>query len=206
MRAALSIPSGIFATLLRMDDRLTIGLIFRCKRTPIGPLPTEVRATTNKSPEPAGHANKQGTEMRPPPAGLLATMRSPNVSHALERITGVFKGSAQRQIILQLSNALQEISAQELLAAADRTRRAPVSELVMASGAVRNPIRENRVHPLEDILQTRRKEGMVLMDNCLYNLSCKSLISYDTAVSRARPRERITRSSARPPAECSGRS
>src|SRR2546428_667340 len=54
---------------------------------------------------------------------VLATMHSPNVSHALERIVGVFQGSAQRQIILQLSNALQGIIAQELLPAADRTRR-----------------------------------------------------------------------------------
>ena len=38
---------------------------------------------------------------------VLATMHSPNVSHALERIIGVFEGSAQRQIILQLSNSLQ---------------------------------------------------------------------------------------------------
>lgn len=127
---------------------------------------------------------------------VLATMHSPNVSHALERITGVFEGSAQRQIILQLSNALQGIIAQELLPAADRTRRVLAYELLIANGAVRNLIRENQVHHLENLLQTGRKEGMVLMDNCLYDLYCKCLISYDTAVSRARHPERITRSPA----------
>ena len=122
---------------------------------------------------------------------VLATMHSPNVSHALERIIGVFEGSAQRQIILQLSNALQGIISQDLLPAADRTRRVLAYEMLVASGAVRNLIRENQLHQLENTLQTGRKDGMVLMDNCLYDLYCKCLITYDTAVSRARHPDRI---------------
>ncbi len=124
---------------------------------------------------------------------VLATMHSPNVAHALERIVGVFEGSAQRQIVLQLSNALQGIIAQELLPAADRTRRVLAYELLMATGAVRNLIRENQLHHLENILQTGRREGMVLMDNCLHDLYAKCLITYDTAISRARHPDRITR-------------
>lgn len=124
---------------------------------------------------------------------VLATMHSPNVAHALERIIGVFEGSAQRQIVLQLSNALQGIIAQDLLPATDRTRRVLAYELLMANGAVRNIIRENQLHHLENTLQTGRKDGMVLMDNCLYDLYCKCLISYDTAVSRARQPDRIIR-------------
>jgi twitching motility protein PilT len=67
---------------------------------------------------------------------VLATMHSPNVSHALERILGVFDGNSQRQIILQLSNALQGIIAQDLLPAADSTRRVLAYELSVANGAV----------------------------------------------------------------------
>jgi twitching motility protein PilT len=124
---------------------------------------------------------------------VLATMHSPSVSHALERIVGVFEGSAQRQTILQLSNALQGIVAQELLPAADRTRRVLAYELVVASGAVRNLIRENQIHQLENTIQTGRKEGMILMDNCLYDLYCRAMITYDTALSRARHPDRIRR-------------
>jgi twitching motility protein PilT len=124
---------------------------------------------------------------------VLATMHSPNVAHALERIVGVFEGSSQRQIVLQLSNALQGIIAQELLPAADRTRRVLAYEMLMATGAVRNLIRENQLHHLENILQTGRREGMVLMDNCLHDLYSKCLITYDTAISRARHPDRITR-------------
>jgi twitching motility protein PilT len=124
---------------------------------------------------------------------VLATMHSPNVSHALERIIGVFEGSAQKQIVLQLSNSLQGIIAQDLLPAADRTRRVLAYELLIANAAIRNMIRENQLHQLDNAIQTGRKEGMVLMDNCLYDLYCKCLISYDTAVSRARHPDRITR-------------
>jgi twitching motility protein PilT len=122
---------------------------------------------------------------------VLATMHSPNVSHAVERIIGVFEGSAQRQIVLQLANALQGIISQDLLPAADRSRRILAYELLIANGAVRNQIRENQLHHLENTIQTGRKEGMQLMDNCLYDLYCKCQISYDTAVSRARHPDRI---------------
>jgi twitching motility protein PilT len=127
---------------------------------------------------------------------VLATMHSPSVSHALERIVGVFEGSSQRQIVLQLSNALQGIIAQELLPAADRTRRVLAYELIVANNAVRNLIRENQLHHLENTIQTGRKEGMNLMDNCLYDLYCKCLITYDTALSRARHPDRIAQKKA----------
>ena len=127
---------------------------------------------------------------------VLATMHSPNVSHAMERIIGVFEGSTQRQIILQLANALQGILSQDLLPAADRTRRVLAYELLVATGAVRNMIRENQLHQLDNTLQMGRKEGMMLMDNCLYDLYCKCLISYDTAVSRARYPDRISQKKA----------
>jgi len=124
---------------------------------------------------------------------VLATMHSPHVSHALERIIGVFEGSAQRQIILQLASSLQGIIAQDLLPSADRTRRVLAYELLIATGAVRNLIRENQLHHLENTIQTGRKDGMVLMDNYLYDLYCKCAITYDTAVSHARQPERIAR-------------
>ena len=123
---------------------------------------------------------------------VLATMHSPNVAHALERMVGVFEGNAQRQIVLQLANSLQGIIAQDLLPAADRTRRVLAYELLTITGAVRSLIREGQLHQMENIIQTGGKEGMVLMDNCLYDLYCKCQISYDTALNRARHPERIS--------------
>ena len=124
---------------------------------------------------------------------VLATMHSPTVSHALERIIGVFDGSSQKQIIMQLANSLQGIIAQDLLPSADRTRRVLAYELLIATSAVRNLIRENQLHHLENTIQMGRKDGMMLMDNHLYDLYCKCAITYDTAISHARQPERIAR-------------
>jgi twitching motility protein PilT len=124
---------------------------------------------------------------------VLATLHSPSVSHAFERITGVFEGAAQRQIILQLANTLQGIIAQELLPSVDRSKRVLAFELLVANSAIRNLIRENNKHMLETVIQTGGKEGMILMDACLYELYCRCQITYDTALSRARSPERIIR-------------
>jgi twitching motility protein PilT len=117
---------------------------------------------------------------------VLATLHSPNVMHAFERITGVFEGNLQRQVIIQLANSLLGVIAQDLLPAVDRSRRVLAYELLVANGAVRNLIREGNKHMLETSMQTGGKDGMVLMDACLYDLYCRCLISYDTALSRAR--------------------
>lgn len=122
---------------------------------------------------------------------VLATLHSPGVSHAFERITGVFEGAAQRQIVMQLATSLQGIIAQELLPSADRSRRVLAYELLVANSAIRNLIRENNKHMLETVIQTGGKEGMILMDACLYDLYCRCLISYDTALGRARNPDRI---------------
>jgi len=123
----------------------------------------------------------------------LATVHAPNVAHAFERITGVFEGSAQRQIIVQLTNSLQGIIAQDLLPSADRARRVLAYELLVATNAIRNLIRENNLHMLETTIQTGGKDGMVLMDACLHDLYCRCLISYDTALSRARNPDRMAK-------------
>ncbi len=117
---------------------------------------------------------------------VLATLHSPNVMLCLERIVGVFEGNSQRKIILQLANSLNGILAQDLLPSADRTGRVLAYELLIANSAVRKLVRENQLHQLETVLQTGGREGMVLMDNCLKDLYQRCLISYDTALSRAR--------------------
>ena len=117
---------------------------------------------------------------------VLATLHSPNTMHALERITGVFEGSMQRQVIIQLANVIQGIAAQDLLPSADRTRRVLAYELLLATLGVRNLIREGKVSQVETSIQISARDGMVLMDNCLADLYGRCLITYDTAVSRAR--------------------
>jgi len=123
---------------------------------------------------------------------VLATLHAPSVAHALERIVGVFEGNAQKQVILQLANSLQGIIAQELLPSLDRARRVLSYELLLVNNAIRTIVRDNQLHQLYNVMQTSARDGMVLMDNCLHDLYARCLISYDTAVSRARNPDRFS--------------
>ncbi len=117
---------------------------------------------------------------------VLATLHSPNTIQALERITGIYEGSTQRQVIIQLANVLQGIIAQDLLPSADRTHRVLAYELMIATPAIRNGIRENKIGQMESTIQISAKDGMQLMDSSLAELYERCLITYDTALSRAR--------------------
>lgn len=117
---------------------------------------------------------------------VLSTLHSPSTTQALERIIGIFEGSTQKQVILQLANSLQGIIVQQLLPAADRSHRVLAYEVLVANSAVRNIIRENQLHALENTLQTNAREGMNTMDACLMDLYQQTRITYDTALSRAR--------------------
>ncbi|MBM3878678.1 MAG: PilT/PilU family type 4a pilus ATPase [Verrucomicrobia bacterium] len=124
---------------------------------------------------------------------VLATMHSPNVVHALERIIGVCEAPGQRQIVLQLASSLVAVIYQELVPGVDGVRRALAYELLVANSAVRNVIRENQLHMLETIIQTGGRDGMVLLDACLHDLYCRCAISYDVALSRVRHPDRIAK-------------
>jgi twitching motility protein PilT len=117
---------------------------------------------------------------------VLSTLHSPTAAQAIERITGIFDGPTQRQIVLQLANSLQGIIVQQLLPSADRSHRVLAHEVLVATSAVRNIIREGQIHSLENCMQTNAREGMNTMDACLLDLYQQTRISYDTAVSRAR--------------------
>jgi twitching motility protein PilT len=117
---------------------------------------------------------------------VLSTLHSTSATQAIERITGIFDGSTQKQVVLQLANSLQGIIVQQLLPSADRSHRVLAYEVLVATSAIRNIIREGQFHALENCLQTNAREGMNTMDACLLDLYQQTRISYDTAISRAR--------------------
>jgi twitching motility protein PilT len=122
---------------------------------------------------------------------VLATLHAPSAALAVERIVSVYEGNAQRQITLQLANSLQGVIGQDLLPSVDRMQRVLAYELLLANQPIRTLIRENQLHKIENTMQTSGKDGMVLMDACLYDLYCRCQISYDTALSHARNSEAI---------------
>jgi twitching motility protein PilT len=124
---------------------------------------------------------------------VLATLHTPNTMQTVERITSVFPGEQQKQIILQLANSLQAVITQDLIPRADRRGRALAYEVMIANAAVRNTIRESNFHQLYNLVEIGRKDGMNTMDQCLHDLYHKALITYDAALTRARHPERFAR-------------
>lgn len=129
---------------------------------------------------------------------VLATLHSPNAVQAFERILGVFEGNAQRQVILQLANTLQGVLVQELLPSATREQRVLAYELVVGTPAIRRLVRDNLLHQIENVIQTSKKEGMMLFDACLFERYQKCEITYDTAISHARDPEAFEKRLANP--------
>ena len=124
---------------------------------------------------------------------VLATLHTPNTMQTVERITAVFPGDQQKQIILQLANSLQAVITQDLIPRADRRGRALAYEVMVANAAVRNTIRENNLHQLYNQVETGRKDGMNTLDQCLQDLYQRAVITYDAALSRARSPDRFAR-------------
>ena len=90
-----------------------------------------------------------------------------------------------------MANALRGIIAQELLPSTDRSKRVLAYEFLIATPAVHNVTREKQLHQLHNVMQLGTRDGMVLMDDCIHDLYCSCMISYDTAVSRAYDPQRI---------------
>lgn len=124
---------------------------------------------------------------------VVATLHAPSAALAIERVIGVYEGNAQRQVVLQLANTLQGILGQQLVPSAGREGRLLAYELLVANNAIRSMIRDNHLPQIENAMLTSSKEGMLLMDTCLYQLYCQCQITYDTALNHARNPLMMTR-------------
>lgn len=117
---------------------------------------------------------------------VLATLHTPDAPQTIDRIIDVFPPYQQKQIMVQLSNSLQGIVAQRLLPRKDEPGRVVATEVMMATGAIRNLVREHQTEQLPTLIQTGSQYGMHTMDKSLKELFEKGMISYDTAMSFAK--------------------
>ncbi len=124
---------------------------------------------------------------------VIATLHTPNVEQTVERIVGVFPAERQNQVMLQLTASLIGILAQRLLPRADRKGRVLATEILVATTAVRNIIREGNHHLLVSSMQTGTRDGMRTMDAVLEDLYQKGTITWDTALSNARDQDMFQR-------------
>jgi twitching motility protein PilT len=115
---------------------------------------------------------------------VFATLHTNNAAESVDRMIDVFPPGQQEQIRVQLSNNLQAIISQQLLPRAGQPGRVPATEIMIASPAVRNLIREAKSHQITSMIQTSGNLGMITMDQCLRDLYLKGWITLDEAMSR----------------------
>jgi twitching motility protein PilT len=124
----------------------------------------------------------------------LATLHTNSAAQTINRIIDVFPPHQQAQIRAQLSMVLEGILAQQLIPKKTGQGRVLAIELLIPNPAIRNLIREDKVHQIYSMMQTgQAKFGMQTMNQCLFDLYTKGLISYDDAIGRSYlPEEIVT--------------
>ncbi len=111
---------------------------------------------------------------------VFATLHTNSASQSIDRMIDVFPPHQQPQIRSQLANILQAIVSQRLIPAIGGGRIAS-AEILVATPAVRNIIREGKSHQLEAVIQTGAEFGMQSMDKTLVSLIHNGTITYDEA-------------------------
>lgn len=123
---------------------------------------------------------------------VFATLHTNSASQSIDRMVDVFPPHQQPQVRAQLGNMLMAICSQRLIPRLGGGRVA-AAEILVATPAVRNIIREGKSYQLEAVIQTGAEFGMQSMDRTLVNLIHTGIISYDEARNYAVDLEELDR-------------
>lgn len=116
----------------------------------------------------------------------FATLHTNSAASTINRIIDVFPSAQQSQVRTQLSLVLEGILCQALLPKPDGAGRAMALEILIPNAAIRNLIREDKIHQIYSMMQTGQdKYGMQTFNQSLATLHHKRLISLDTAMARS---------------------
>jgi twitching motility protein PilT len=124
---------------------------------------------------------------------VFATLHTQDTPQTIDRIIDVFPASQQQQVRVQLSVALQGIVTQQLLPTADGAGRVAACEVLLATPAIRNLIREGKTHQIYSSLQTGGNIGMQTMDAALATLVRAGKITQKLAEARSSTPEELRR-------------
>ena len=116
---------------------------------------------------------------------VLSTLHTIGAAATIERIIDVFPPHQQEQIRTQLANVLVSVVSQQLVPTVDKRGRVAAFEVMHATPAIRNLIRENKTHQIATSIQTSRRLGMITMDDALVELYMKGKIDRDEALNFA---------------------
>lgn len=112
---------------------------------------------------------------------VISTLHTIGAANTIDRIIDNFPPNQQQQIRIQISMVMQAVISQQLIPTLDGGIY-PAFEIMFFNNAIRNMIRESKVHQIDSVITTSQDEGMVSMDNSLLNLYRRGMISKDSAI------------------------
>lgn len=117
---------------------------------------------------------------------VFATLHTVDAIQTVDRIVDVFPTHQQQQIRMQLSVNLVGVVSQTLVRRSDGRGRVAAHEVVVATSAVRNLIRENKTYQIGSIIQTGARQKMITLDNSLANLVERGIVTREAARERSK--------------------
>ena len=116
---------------------------------------------------------------------VLSTLHTNGAAKTMDRIIDVFPPYQQQQIRVQLASVIEAVISQQLLLKASGIGRIGAYEVMIATPAIRNLIREGKNHQIDTSIQTSGALNMQTMDTSLANLYKRGEITKETAISQA---------------------
>jgi twitching motility protein PilT len=132
---------------------------------------------------------------------VFSTLHTSSAYKTVDRVIEVFPSHEQPLIRSTLADGLRAVIAQTLFKRIDRKGRVVALEILIASPAVRNLIREGKTHQIPSMIQTGKKYGMILLDDSIMDLYKKGLISAEEGYAKANEKNRFRPLLSSPPAD-----
>ncbi len=110
---------------------------------------------------------------------VISTLHTVGAANTIDRIIDAFPPSQQHQIRIQLSMVLQAVVSQQLVPTVDGGLM-PAFEVMFLNNAIKNMVRESKVHQIDSAIASAASAGMVRMDTSLENLRKQGIIDQDT--------------------------
>ena len=124
---------------------------------------------------------------------VLATLHTQSAAQTIDRLIDIYPPHQQQQIRAQLANCLQAVVTQALAPTRDGLGRTVVCEVMLATPAIRNLVREGKVHQIPSFLQSSADVGMISFDQHLAQRHRERLISYTTGLELCHDEGEFTR-------------
>jgi twitching motility protein PilT len=124
---------------------------------------------------------------------VFATLHTSDAAQTIDRIIDVFPAHQQSQVRTQLAGALQGVVCQTLCKRADSPERVVATEVLIATPAIRNLIREGKTHQIYSSMQAGAQLGMHTLDQHLAELVKVGKISYETGLEKCQHIEDFNR-------------